>query len=111
MTDLAPESVVAVYLTFPDAATAEALATELVDARLAACVNVLPQALSVYRWAGSVVREAEVVAVAKTTAGRLAALVAQVEARHPYDVPCVVAYPAAGGSAAYLEWVRGEVAG
>lgn len=111
MTDLAPQTVVAAYLTFPDAATAEALAAELVDARLAACVNVLPPAVSVYRWEGSVVREPEVVAVAKTTAGRLAAFVAMVEERHPYDVPCVVAYPAAGGSAAYLDWVRTEVTG
>lgn len=111
MTERAPDDVVAAYLTFPDAATAEALAAELVDARLAACVNVWPPAVSVYRWQGAVVREPEVVAVAKTTAGRLAELVAMVEERHPYEVPCVVAYPAVGGSVAYLDWVRGEVGG
>lgn len=111
MDDPAPDGVVAVYLTFPDAATAEALAADLVGARLAACVNVLAPAVSVYRWAGAVQREPEVVAVAKTTGARLAALVAFVEARHPYDVPCAVAYPAVGGSAAYLDWVRAEVAG
>ena len=110
MADPAPDAVVAAYLTFPDAAAAEALAAELVEARLAACVNVLPGAVSVYRWEGAVVREPEVVAVAKTTTRRLAALVARVEERHPYEVPCVVAYPAVGGSAAYLDWVRGEVA-
>lgn len=111
MTDLAPDAVVAAYLTFPDANRAEALAAELVAAHLAACVNVLPPAVSVYRWEGAVAREPEVVAVAKTTAGCLAALVALVEERHPYDVPCVVAYPAVGGSAAYLAWVRDEVEG
>ena len=102
------DGVVGVYLTFPDGATAAAVAEALVAERLAACVNVLPPATSVYHWEGRVVREAEVVAWAKTTRGRLGALTAAVEARHPYDVPCVVAYPAAGGSAAYLDWVRGE---
>lgn len=109
MEPLAPDAVVAAYLTFPDAARAEALARDLVGARLAACVNVLPTAVSVYRWDGAVLREPEAVAVAKTTAARLDALVAFVVERHPYDVPCVVAYPAVGGSAAYLDWVRGEV--
>ncbi len=102
------DDVVGVYLTFPDVATAEGIAEVLVAERLAACVNVLPPCTSVYRWEGRVVREPEVVAWAKTTRGRLNALTAAVEARHPYEVPCVVAYPAVGGSAAYLDWVRSE---
>ena len=102
------DRVVGVYLTFPDVATAEGVAVALVAERLAACVNVLPPATSVYRWNGRVVREAEVIAWAKTTRGRLGALTATIEAHHPYDVPCVVAYPAMGGSAAYLDWVRCE---
>lgn len=103
------DGVVGVYLTFPDVATAARVAEVLVAERLAACVNVLPPCTSVYRWEGRVVREPEVVAWAKTTRGRLNALTAAVEARHPYEVPCVVAYPSAGGSAAYLDWVRDEV--
>jgi periplasmic divalent cation tolerance protein len=104
-----PESgVVGVYLTFPDAAAAEAVAEALVMRRLAACVNVFPAATSVYRWEDRLVREPEVVAWAKTTPDRLDALVATVEALHPYEVPCVVAYPAVGGAAAYLDWVRRE---
>jgi periplasmic divalent cation tolerance protein len=65
----------------------------------------------VHRWEGAIQREPEVIAIAKTTAARLDALVTHLEARHPYDVPCVVAYEAVGGSAAYLAWVRAEVAG
>jgi len=103
------DAVVGVYLTFPDASTAERIAGELVAERLVACVNLLPPATSVYRWEGQVVREPEIVAWAKTTRDRLAALTAAVEARHPYAVPCVVTYPASGGSIAYLEWVRDEV--
>ncbi len=102
------EHVVAVYLTFPDEASADHVARVLVEARHAACVNVLPGARSVYRWEGSVHVEAEVVAIAKTTAERVPALAEAVRAAHPFDVPCVVAYPAVGGLEAYLEWVRDE---
>ncbi len=102
------DDVLAVYLTFPDEASAEQLARVLVERRLAACVNVMPGARSCYRWEGAVVTEAEVLAVAKTRAGRLDALVAAVREFHPFDLPCVVAYPSAGGDAAYLDWIRDE---
>jgi periplasmic divalent cation tolerance protein len=103
-----PNDVLAVYLTFPDEATAERLARALVERRLAACVNVLPGARSFYRWRGAVHAEAEVLAVAKTSTPRLDALIAAVRELHPFELPCVVAYPAAGGDGAYLDWVRAE---
>ena len=102
------DDVLAVYLTFPDEASAEHLARLLVERRLAACVNLMPGARSFYRWQGAVHTDVEVLAVAKTRAGRLDALVAAVREEHPFDLPCVVAYPAAGGDAAYLDWVRSE---
>jgi periplasmic divalent cation tolerance protein len=104
------DGVVGVYLTFPDAETAEAIGAALVEAGLAACVNVFPVGTSVYRWEGAIVREAEVVAWAKTTRDRLEALTDAVVAAHPYAVPCVVGYPAVGGAVAYLDWVRGATA-
>ena len=103
--------VVGVYLTFPDTATAEAIAEALLDAGLVACVNLFAPVTSLYRWEGAVQRDAEVVAWAKTTRARLPALTAAVRARHPYEVPCVVAYPASGGDRAYLDWVCAEVGG
>ena len=102
------DDVLAVYLTFPDEASAEHLARLLVERRLAACVNLMPGARSFYRWQGAVHTDVEVLAVAKTRAGRLDALVAAVREEHPFDLPCVVAYPATGGDAAYLDWVRAE---
>ncbi len=102
------DDVLAVYLTFPDEASAERLARLLVERRLAACVNLMPGARSFYRWQGAVSADVEVLAVAKTRAGRLDALVATVRAEHPFDLPCVVAYPAIGGDDAYLDWVRAE---
>lgn len=100
--------VLAVYLTFPDAASAERVATALLDARLAACVNVLPGVRSYYRWEGAVQIDDELVAIVKTTRDRLAALTALVRAEHPHDLPCVVAYHAQGGLDGYLAWVADE---
>ena len=103
-------SVVAVYLTFPDEGTARNVSHALVERRLAACVNVLPAGSSVYRWHGDVVTESELVAWAKTTRDKLAALVGAVKQLHPYDLPAIVAYPAVGGLAGYLDWVEAETA-
>lgn len=103
------DAVLGVYLSFPDRAAAEAVGRVLVERRLAACVNILPAGRSIYRWQGRTVAEDEVVAWAKTTSGRLRELTETVQAMHPYELPCVVAYAAEGGSAAYLDWVRAEV--
>lgn len=103
-------NVLAVYLTFPDQETAERIAGELVEQRLVACVNLLPAGTSFYRWEGELVREAEVVGWAKSTRARLPEVEEAVRRLHPYDVPCVVAYPAAGGLAEYLGWVEEETA-
>lgn len=105
---MAPETVVAVSCTHP-LEGAEALARALVDLRLAACVQILPGIRSIYRWEGRVETAEESRLDAKTTSARLDALVAAVRARHPYEVPEIVATPLAGGNPAYLEWVRDQV--
>lgn len=99
----------AVYLAFctcPNQATAEALAEAVVSEGLAACVNILPGVLSVYRWEGTITRDEEVLLLIKTTERCLAALTAQIEKQHPYDVPEVIAHPIVAGHHPYLEWVR-----
>ena len=93
-------------VTAPDAQTAQRIARTLVEERLAACVNLLPGVRSVYRWEGSVEEAGEVLLVVKTRADRAADLEARVLALHPYDVPEVLRLPAAGGSPAYLRWLR-----
>jgi periplasmic divalent cation tolerance protein len=92
----------------PDASIADALARALVEARLAACVQVLPGIVSTYRWEGAVERSREVLLLAKTWDDRLVALTEAIGARHPYAVPEIMALPAAGGLAAYLDWVHAE---
>lgn len=97
--------VLIVFCTCPDAASANALALALVSERLAACVNVLPGLRSTYRWQGKVERGDEVLLLVKTSADRLAALTARLQALHPAELPEVLAVEAVGGLAPYLNWV------
>ncbi len=95
-----------VLTTWPAAADADALAATLVAERLAACVNVLPEMDSVYSWRGALERDRERQVLVKTTAARLEALERRVAELHPYEVPEFLVLPLAGGSAAYLDWLR-----
>jgi len=101
---------VRVVLVTAPVGEAETLGRALVAERLAACVNLVPSLRSIYRWEGEVQVDEEALLVIKTTAARLAALTERVNALHSYDLPEVLALPAAGGSTPYLEWVAEEVA-
>lgn len=100
--------VLLVFTNLPDAAAARALAAALVEARLAACVNILAPCRSVYRWQGGIEEADEVPLLIKTTAARYAELEAAIRARHPYELPEIVAVPVAHGLPAYLAWVGAE---
>ena len=99
-----------VYTTWPDAETAGAAAVAVVEARLAACANVLAPISSVYRWEGAIERAIETPVIFKTTAATADRLCAFVVARHPYELPCVVTLPiaAAGSHPAFLAWIGAE---
>jgi periplasmic divalent cation tolerance protein len=98
-----------VLTTIDSADAAERLARGIVDARLAACVQVVGPIRSVYRWQGEVHDEQEWQCLAKTTAERLDALVEHVRGQHSYDEPEIIATPIVGGSAGYLAWLREQV--
>jgi periplasmic divalent cation tolerance protein len=89
---------------------AESIARELVERRLAACVNILPPVTSVYRWQGEVTREAEHLLLVKTHADRFEALRARLLEIHPYETPEVVALPVVAGHGAYLQWIADSLA-
>lgn len=97
--------------TAPDAETASRLARELVERRLAACVNLLPGATSVYRWEGAVREEGEVLLIVKTTGERLPAVEAFLAERHPYDVPELIALEPDHVEPKYLDWLLRESSG
>jgi periplasmic divalent cation tolerance protein len=88
---------------------AAALARTLVEERLAACVNVLPPMISIYRWKGAVAQDREQQLIIKTAAERVPALEARLRTLHPYEVPEFLVIPLAGGSNAYLTWLREAV--
>jgi len=94
-----------VLTNLPDADAARALAARLVEARLAACVNILAPCRSVYRWQGKVEDATEVPLLIKTTAARYAALEEAIRAAHPYELPEIIAVPLAQGLPDYLAWV------
>lgn len=89
----------------------EDLARQLLDQRLAACVNIVPQIRSLYRWEGKVQCDREEQLIIKTRRENLPALVAWLESHHPYDVPEVLALSVEGGSEAYIGWLLAEASG
>jgi uncharacterized protein involved in tolerance to divalent cations len=102
---------VVVWTTIGSTADGRGMASILVTERLAACVNVLPEMESFYRWKGQVEDDRERQLVMKTTAARVAALKARVHELHDYDVPEFIVMPIVGGSDAYLNWIRESTAG
>lgn len=94
------------FVTCRDVRQARAIARALVGERLAACVNVLPGATSVYRWRGEVEESREVLLLIKSTTSRAKRLEARVKELHSYELPEVLTLKVAGGSAAYLRWLR-----
>jgi periplasmic divalent cation tolerance protein len=99
---------VQVVTTTDSAEEAARLARSAVERRLAACAQVGGPITSTYWWEGQVQTGTEWQCVLKTTAARLDALRAHLEAEHSYDTPEIVATVIAGGSPAYLEWIRRE---
>ena len=99
---------IVVLITAQNREEAIRLADMLVGAHLAACVQILPEMESVYRWQGAIERQLEVLLVAKTTKRRFAELEKQVRALHSYDVPEIVALPIVAGSAPYMKWLSEE---
>lgn len=92
----------------PDEETANAIALAIVEAKLAACVNILPRVQSVYRWQGGIESAVETPLHIKTTATAYPALEELIRRKHPYDVPEIVALPIARGLPAYLNWLAAE---
>lgn len=101
-------SYVAVCVTAASEAEARTLGRALVEARLAAAVNVAPHVFSIYRWQGALREGGEAMLWAKTRADLVVPLTEMVKARHGYACPCVVALPIVGGNADYLAWIDAE---
>jgi periplasmic divalent cation tolerance protein len=100
------DQVIVVMVTVPDGETGRRIARELVERRLAACVNILPPLESIYTWEGRLNEEKEVLLLIKSRADLFnEGLLPAILALHPYQVPEVIALPVVQGSPDYLKWV------
>ena len=100
-----------VLCTFPDMAKARETGTALVESQLAACVNLIPNVESIYRWEGKVESAAEVLTIFKTTAEAWPRFETRLRELHPYDVPEIVALKPGQVAESYARWVGECVAG
>ena len=104
-----PNAIV-VFMTASSRDEAERIAGILVERRLAACVQILPEIVSFYRWQGAIQRDAEVLILVKTMNDRFDLLDAAVRENHSYEVPEIVAVPAEQVSFPYLQWLQESTA-
>lgn len=95
-----------VFITVSNKDEAARIAEALVSERLAACVNIVGQIESVYRWEGKVTRDNEVLMIIKTTDERYDELERRVKELHSYTLPEVIAFRINRGSEDYLNWLR-----
>jgi periplasmic divalent cation tolerance protein len=106
--DVGMERAVFVYTTYPSVVEAEKAGQVLVGSRLAACVNILPGMVSIYRWQGAVERAEEAVMIVKTRASLAEAVRAGIKATHPYDTPAIVVLPVESIDERYLAWILAQ---
>jgi periplasmic divalent cation tolerance protein len=104
------ERAVFVYTTYPSLVEAERAGRNIVERRLAACVNILPGMISHYWWEGKIERSEEVVMIFKTRAALAEAVRLAVKETHSYATPAIIVLPVEGGDPAYLGWIVAETA-
>jgi len=98
-----------IYMTAGSKAEAQKIGSALVESRLAACVNILDNMQSIYRWEEKIQQDAEVVLIAKTTDNLVAALIERIKSLHSYDCPCIVSLPISSGYPPFLDWIQAQV--
>ena len=102
------ENVLIVFVTVSSQEEGERIGSSLVESKLAACVNVLPQVSSIFSWQGKIEKDGEIMLLIKTTSERMDDLAAKIKEMHSYDVPEILAVPVFAGSRDYIDWVHQE---
>ncbi len=96
---------VLVYTTFPAQEDAKRIGRALVEARLAACVNIFSQMTAIYIWEGKIEEDGETAMIVKTTDERSAEVLQEIKRMHPYSVPARLVLPVVGGGGDFLAWI------
>jgi periplasmic divalent cation tolerance protein len=96
---------VLIYTTFPTAEDAKRVGAVLVEARLAACVNIFPGMVSIFEWKGKREEANEAAMIIKTRSALVGGVVAEVKRLHPYEVPALLVLPTEGGNIDYCRWI------
>ncbi len=105
------ERAVLVYTTYPSIVEAEKVGRQIVERRLAACVNILPGMISHYWWEGKIERAEEVVMIIKTRASLAEQVAAAVKELHSYTTPAVMVLAVEAVDPAYHKWIVEETGG
>ena len=96
---------ITIFVTAVSMDEAETISVALLEERLIACANIVPEIVSHYRWKGKLCRDNEVLIVMKSRKERLEAIIEKVKTLHSYDVPEIISLPIIGGSREYLHWL------
>lgn len=99
-------SVISVYAIFANPDEADRIGRQMVEERLAACINIFAPVRSIYRWQGAIESADETAAIFKTSADRADALITRIASLHSYVVPCIVSSPVDKILASYADWVE-----
>ena len=102
------EQILMVFVTVASEEEGKRIGSNLVENKLAACVNLVPQIFSIFRWQGNIENEKEILLLIKTMENRVDALIAKVKEITSYDVPEILAIPVFTGNKDYIDWVVEE---
>ncbi len=102
------EKIVLGYVTTKNVREARKIGEALIDKRLAACVNIIPNMISVYRWQGKVEKASEVILLIKSTVNKKNKITDEVKRLHSYTLPCVLFFETKGGNLDYSQWLNQE---
>ena len=101
--------IVSVYVTFASADEAERIGRAVIDERLAACINILGEAKSIYRWQGRIEEATEQAAILKTSVSCAELLTRRIAELHSYANPAIAVWPIDAAPPAYVQWIRGQL--
>ena len=99
-------SAIIIFITASSSEEAQKIATALVEEKLVACVNIIPQVRSIYWWEGKVCQDDEVMLISKTKQSLFTTLMDRVKALHSYEVPEIISFPVSEGSPEYISWIE-----